>query len=72
MNASTEPTYTDLLDRPTLCQGQNEDLKIDTGRVRYWVERTPGSQMVSVEHLVAGRWLTLRRYWGGPTTAGQR
>lgn len=61
----TRPTAARLASMPTLCQGQNDDLKIDTGRVRYWLSREPGSNTVFVEHLVAGRWINLSNYNGG-------
>lgn len=61
---STRPSAAELRAKPTLCQGQNDDLKIDTGRVRYWITREPGDHTVSVEHLIGGRWITMQTYNG--------
>lgn len=69
----TEPTriaWNDLIDRPTLSQGQVDDLKIDTGQTRYWVSRCgiedgePFEKTVHVERLIDGRWETVLTYDG--------
>jgi len=44
----------DIEHLPTLCQGQADDLKIDTGKLRVWLSRVDGS--VSIEKRVNGRW----------------
>jgi hypothetical protein len=47
---------------PTLCTGQADDLKIDTGRMRVWLSRCsvedgePYDNKITVERLRNGRW----------------
>ena len=53
----------DLEAMPTLCVGQADDLKIDTGTRRVWLSRMtiedgmPYDNQVSVEKLIDGRWV---------------
>lgn len=61
----------DLADKPTLAQGQADDLKIDTGETRYWLCRCavedgmPVERQVTVERLSnQGRWVTVLEYDG--------
>ena len=56
-------TLEELEDLPVLCQGQADDLKIDTGEVRVWLCRCdvsdgmPYNNAVTIERLsTKGRW----------------
>lgn len=40
---------------PTLCVGQADNLKVDTGTIRVWLSRVDNS--ISIEQLVNGRWV---------------
>ena len=62
--------WDDLIDRPTLSTGQADNLKIDTGKTRYWVSRCgiadglSTDHLVTVERLTAGRWEAVDEYDG--------
>jgi hypothetical protein len=53
---------------PTIHQGQYDNLKVDTGRVRVWLSRLtvedgqPYNNQVTVERLTDGRWETVEEY----------
>jgi len=55
----------------TLSVGQSCDLKIDTGESRIWLSRCSTldgmeyDNMITVEVLRAGRWVTVDKYAGG-------
>lgn len=60
----------DLRSMPTLCVGQADDLKVDDGSTRVWLSRCgvadglPSDNLVTVENLVDGRWVTAEVYNG--------
>ena len=53
---------------PTSHQGQYDDLKVDTGKVRVWLSRLriedgmPYNNQVTVERLQDGCWVTVEEY----------
>jgi len=52
---------------PTICVGQASDLKLDTGKYRYWLARCgpdDGNEgfPIEVEELIDGRWETIGGY----------
>lgn len=49
-------TVGDLENLRTLEQGHTQDLKIDTGHFRVWLDRTGEDSPVQYEVLVDGRW----------------
>ena len=56
-----ELTVLELRKLPTLCTGQADDLKIDTGKMRVWLARCGPADgyygpKIMVEHLRDGRW----------------
>lgn len=67
---TTEPRYTleELEDLPTLCQGQADDLKIETADIRVWLCRCdtldgmPYDNQVTIEARVNGRWQAVDEY----------
>lgn len=63
-------TAEELRDLPTLAQGQTDNLKIDTGTERVWLCRCgfedgmPYDDMITIERLQDGRWVTVEEYPG--------
>lgn len=59
-------TFAELDAMPTLAKGQSEELKIDTGNMRVWIEPSyadyPGVHAISIEWLVDGQWVQGDRY----------
>ncbi len=64
----TQYSLSYLENLPTLCTGQADNLKIDTGKVRVWLSRCgiedgePYNNKVSVEVLKNGRWENYTEY----------
>lgn len=58
------PAY--LASLPTIAQGQADDLKVETGTLRYWLSRCGPEDgqdyEVEVERLEDGRWQPLLSY----------
>jgi hypothetical protein len=60
----------DLRQKTTKAQGQTDDLKLDTGKTRYWVARTtvddgePYNNRVTIERLEDDKWVTVDTYDG--------
>jgi hypothetical protein len=63
-------TAEELADRPTLAQGQADDLKLDDGETRVWLCRCgiedgmPYNNAITVERLEDGRWIQVEQYPG--------
>ena len=61
-------TLSHLAGLPTLCTGQADDLKIDTGNQRVWLSRCgldDGMQFentVTIEFLIDGKWEQMHQY----------
>lgn len=49
-------TVGELLDMATLEEGHTQDLKVDTGDFRVWLDRTGEDVPVQYEVRVGGRW----------------
>ena len=45
-----------LEELPTLAQGQADDLKIDTGKIRVWLSRVDGSVSIEAYDEKTGKW----------------
>jgi hypothetical protein len=64
-------TADELREMPTISRSQADDLHVDDGKVRVWLSRVgiddgmPYDDMVTVEHLHYGRWITIETYPGG-------
>ena len=64
------PRYTlaYLENLPTICEGQTDDLKVESDRVRIWLSRCgvedgePFNNAVTVECLIDGQWADIARY----------
>ena len=69
-NQEDRPTAQELSKRSTLATGQADDLKVDTGDVRFWLSRTgladgePFENTVTIELLEDDGWTTYLRYDG--------
>lgn len=54
----------------TLCVGQADDLKIETGKERVWLSRCgiedgePFDNKVTIEEFIKGQWTTTEEYEG--------
>jgi hypothetical protein len=63
-------SWQELADYPTECVGQTDNLKLDTGKYRWWLARTTledgdiSDHRVSVEEYNDGRWTTIMDYDG--------
>ena len=63
-----EYTLDELEGNPTLCVGQADNLKIDTGTLRVWLSRCtvedgePYNNKVTIERLHNGSWYTWNTY----------
>jgi hypothetical protein len=63
-------TAEELESKPTLCVGQESDLKVDTGRKRVWLSRCgvedgePFDRKVTVERWDGRRWVISAEYPG--------
>lgn len=72
-DAEQRYTAAEIVDLPTLSVGQVDNLKIDTGTKRVWLCRSgiedgmPHDNLITVEHLIDGKWTTVAEYPGGPT-----
>lgn len=52
----TRYTEHELAELPTLTEGHTQDLKVDEGDWRVWLDRTGGDFPVQYEVRIAGRW----------------
>ena len=63
-------TAEELRQKPTLCVGQADDLKVEIDTERVWLSRCtvedgePYDNKVTVETLKDGKWITTEQYEG--------